>query len=94
MGMENIIMPIVEGYMKANLPTTIQTEKVSWFGQITLDMKEVLLLIKCTEVVPNNMVTEIDMSVCSKMINIMELASGIVQLTKQKDKANGQMVKE
>lgn len=57
-------------------------------------MKEALLLAKWREVVLNNTVMETDMLVLSKMINLMEVVSGIVQLIRQKDKVNGKMVKD
>lgn len=57
-------------------------------------MKEALLLAKWREVVLNNTVMETDMLVLSKMINLMGVVSGIVQLIRQKDKVNGKMVKD
>jgi len=82
MVMENIIMLTVEECMKENLEIIIQMEEVYKSGQMDQDMKDSLRPERWREVVLNSMLTEIDILEISKMMCLMELASGIMQMNK------------
>lgn len=81
-------------YTKDRLPSSYQKAKVWWCGQMARDMRVFSKVVWCLAVVLSNSRMEIDMSASSRMISMMELESGTMQVIKQKDKVSGKLARE
>ena len=94
MDKEDTTIPTQVMSTKDNSTITTPKERVSWFGQIAQDTKELSNKGEWREAVLCSKQMVIDMSEASKMTNSTELEFGIVQLIKPKDKENGSVARE